>query len=423
MAETDEEHTARPTASTVGRPRTSPRVPATSGVTTPGSRPAPTARWSTVTAVTSSGGDPDAAPYPDGYVDDEPVRTPADEWVRPDRDRRWGAPQPSTPDPQEYGTPSRGDLPWPAPGPLRPSSGRDHREYQRPTPQERDVDRRPGGPPDGAEPERCAARARAAGLRGTRPGSAPRHLSVVPDHPVSPAPERNRPVSPAPESDRPVSPAARAGPARLPRSAAPPAGGRLRATPSRQDRERPAASAAGRHRRGTPSDRHRCTSTRYVPRRCTSTRSVRLHCTISRSSPRHHRHRALGAAAPPVAAPPARPVSAPPTQPPVPAPPRPPTGLRTSPGSHRPPPPPPDRPAAAASATPPPAVPAPPASTPPVSAPAVSQPPVTTPSAGTPPTSAPPVSARRSPELPAARLRCAGLGRAGLDAAGFPADR
>ncbi|WBB49863.1 WG repeat-containing protein [Verrucosispora sp. WMMA2044] len=304
------------------------------------------------------GGDPDAAPYPDGYVDDEPVRTPADEWVRPDRDRRWGAPQPSTPDPQEYGAPSRGDLPWPAPGPLRPSSGRDHREYQRPTPQERDVDRRPGGPPDGAEPERFVDRPAAALPEPERPVSgAPdqdprrRHLSVVPDHPVSPAPERNRPVSPAPEWDRPVSPAAgRARPVspapqhRQPgvdsaphRRPAAPVGDLSRPGPDRapvgrpdhnrtdlpgQDRERPAASAAGRAPTGD--------AVRPAPLHQHEVRPAPLHEHQVRPAPLHDQPVVASppptpapsvAAAPPVAAPPARPVSAPPTQPPVPAPP------------------------------------------------------------------------------------------------------
>ncbi|PZG08503.1 hypothetical protein C1I95_29935, partial [Micromonospora craterilacus] len=132
-------------------------------------------------------GDPDGAPYPDGYVDDEPARSgaPRDEWGRPDWSPERGRPEPPARDPQAYAAPPRGDLPWPAPGPLRPGTGRDHREYQRPAapPQHgadgpRRDDRRPAAPPDTPGPGRFPA-----------------------DRPAAQRPDLDRPVSPAPDRD------------------------------------------------------------------------------------------------------------------------------------------------------------------------------------------------------------------------------
>ncbi|MEU6024489.1 WG repeat-containing protein [Micromonospora sp. NPDC047134] len=157
-------------------------------------------------------GDPEAAPYPDGYLDDEPVRGPRDEWTRaPERSRT----EPISRDPQRHPEPPRRDLPWPEPGPMRPGTGRGHREYQRPVApgpgdqpgrDDRRIPERPG-------PDRFMDRPAAQRPDADHPVSpaadhpSRRHLSVVPEQPVSPAPERTaRPVSPAPE--HPVSPAA-----------------------------------------------------------------------------------------------------------------------------------------------------------------------------------------------------------------------
>ncbi|MFI7549743.1 WG repeat-containing protein [Micromonospora sediminimaris] len=297
------------------------------------------------------GGDPDAAPYPDGFVDDEPIPAAPDEWVRPDPRRR--RPEPPTPDQQPYGAPSRGDLPWPAPGPLRPSSGRDHREYQRPKPQEPEADRRPSGAPDGPGPERFVDRPAAALPDPERPVSAApdqdprrRHLSVVPDHPVSPAPERDRPVSPAAGRARPVSPAPqhpqpeidrpqRSRPAaatardrsdtHLPGQDRGPTGrpDRNRVDPPGRDRDR-SAVASGADRAPTGE------AVRPAPLHQHEVRPAPLHEHQVRPAPLHDQPVVASpppapapsvAAAPPVSPPPARPVSAPPSHRPVSAPP------------------------------------------------------------------------------------------------------
>ncbi|MFF5216205.1 WG repeat-containing protein [Micromonospora sp. NPDC000442] len=288
------------------------------------------------------GGDPDAAPYPDGFVDEEPARPASDEWDRPDRARRRGRQEPPTPDQQAYDAPSRGDLPWPAPGPLRPSSGRDHREYQRPTPPEQDADRRPSGVPDGPGPQRFDDRPAAALPDPDRPVSAApdqdprrRHLSVVPDRPVSPAAGRARPVSPAPQHHQPevghpqrARPAAVAGDrsdSRQPGQDRGPTGrpDRNRTDLPGQDRDRPAAASgadrapAGDSVRPAPLHQH---EVRPAPLHEHQVRPAPLHDQPVVASPPPTSAPSVAAASP-VTPPPARPVSAPPTRPPVSAPP------------------------------------------------------------------------------------------------------
>ncbi|MFD1080358.1 WG repeat-containing protein [Micromonospora andamanensis] len=296
------------------------------------------------------GGDPDAAPYPDGFVDDEPVPTASDDWSRSDRVPRRGRPEPSTSDQQAYDAPQRGDLPWPAPGPLRPSSGRDHREYQRPTPQERDGDRRPSAVPDAPGPQRFDDRPAAALPDPDRPVSAApdqdprrRHLSVVPDHPVSPAPEQNRPVSPAAGRARPVSPAPQHHQPEVghPQRSRPAATAGDRSDPRHPGQDRGPTGRPDRSRSDLPGgDRPAAASGADRPPTGDAVRPAPLHQHEVRPAPLHeHQVRPAPlqgqpvvasppptpvptvAAAPPVTPPPARPVSAPPIRPPVSAPP------------------------------------------------------------------------------------------------------
>ncbi|MFV2101394.1 WG repeat-containing protein [Micromonospora sp. LOL_024] len=277
-------------------------------------------------------GDPDGAPYPDGYVD-EPVRPTLDERSRPDWSPERGRAEPP-PDQQAKAAPARGDLPWPPPGPLRPSSGRDHREYQRPEAPEQGADRsrRATGGPETPGPQRSVDRP-AAQLPGTeRPvspapdGPSRRHLSVVPDRPVSPAAGRARPVSPAP---RRLQPDEGAAPQRW---SAAPASDRERTDthssgPDRPATARPDEGRTGQHR-GRPAaavDRTPAGDTvRPAPLHQHEVRSAPLQEHQVRPAPLHDQP--IVATPPPAAA--TRPVSAPPDHRPVSAPPEPTTPAR-----------------------------------------------------------------------------------------------